>query len=90
MGFSPESGHIDFLVIHPRYRNSSLEGAFLEMLRSESLPERPISITTYRQNDRADTGHRKRLLQLGFGEGELLFEFGYPTQRLVFPPSKTP
>ena len=89
MGFSPESGHIDFLVIHPRYRNSSLEGAFLEMLRSESLPERPISITTYRQNDRADTGHRKRLLQLGFGEGELLFEFGYPTQRLVFPPSKT-
>ena len=41
-------------------------------------------ITTYRKGDRADTGYREELRQLGFAERELLIEFGYPTQRFVF------
>lgn len=48
---------------------------------------REISITTYRQGDRADTGRRAELLQLGFTERELMVEFGYPTQRFVLPPN---
>ena len=45
-----------------------------------------ISMTTYREGDKADTGHRDILKQLGFAERELLIEFGYPTQRFVLPP----
>ena len=45
-------------------------------------PDQDISITTYRKGDRADTGYREELRQLGFAERELLIEFGYPTQRL--------
>ena len=41
-----------------------------------------------REQDKADTGHRDMLLQLGFAEKELLTEFGYPTQRFVLPPKK--
>lgn len=41
------------------------------------------NITTYREGDKADTGHRKLIQELGFAEAELLTEFGYPTQRFV-------
>ena len=52
------------------------------------LPGQEISTTTFREQDKADTGHRDMLLQLGFAEKELLTEFGYPTQRFVLPPKK--
>ena len=43
-------------------------------------------MTTYREGDKADTGYRNLLKQLGFAERELLVEFGYPTQRFVYSP----
>lgn len=49
----------------------------------ELLKGKDISITTYREGDRADTGHREAILDMGFAEAELLVEFGYPTQRFV-------
>lgn len=52
---------------------------------NEYLPQQEISTTTYRENDKADTGYRNELKQLGFAERELLIEFGYPTQRFVLP-----
>ena len=42
-----------------------------------------ISVTTFREGDKADTGYRKAYKELGFAEAELLVEFGYPTQKLV-------
>ena len=50
---------------------------------SELHKGREISITTYREGDKADTGHRQAIMELGFAEAELLVEFGYPTQRFV-------
>ena len=50
------------------------------------LPGQEICTTTFREGDKADTGHRDLLKQLGFAERELLMEFGYPTQRFVLPP----
>ena len=59
---------------------------FLDKLMLDILPDREISVTTFRNGDRADTGHRKALQKLGFAERELLVEFGYPTQRFVLSP----
>ena len=60
-----------------------MEQIFLRRL-SEELPQgQEISLTTYREGDKADTGYRKEYLRLGFSEKELLTEYGYPTQRLV-------
>ena len=89
MGFSYETGSIEFLGVHPQYRNCAVPKLFLEALMKDYLPGKELSITTYRDKDRADTGYRKELLQLGFAEREMLTEFGYPTQRFVLPPQKT-
>ncbi len=51
----------------------------------ELLRGKEVSITTYREGDKADIGHRKEIMELGFAEAELLVEFGYPTQRFVYP-----
>lgn len=88
MAFTYSPGSIEFLGVHPQYRNRGLQKLFLDTLLKIYLPGKEISTTTYREQDKADTGHRDMLLQLGFAEKELLTEFGYPTQRFVLPPKK--
>ena len=88
MAFTYSSGSIEFLGVHPQYRNRGLQKLFLDALLEIYLPGQEISTTTFRERDKADTGHRDMLLQLGFAEKELLTEFGYPTQRFVLPPKK--
>lgn len=85
LAFSQDSGSINFLGIHPQYRRLGLEKLFLSALADTYLPGREISMTTYRQGDKADTGYRALLNELGFVPGELLVEYGYPTQRFVLP-----
>ena len=86
MGFSVQTGNIDFWAIHPQYRGLGIETVFLDKLADELLCGKEISLTTYRKGDKADTGYRDEYLRLGFAERELLTEYGYPTQRFVLPP----
>ncbi len=85
MLFSYETGSIDFMGTHPLYRKKGIPKAFLDKVMGELIGEKEISITTYREGDKADIGHRKLIQELGFAEGELLTEFGYPTQRFILP-----
>lgn len=85
MAFSYNTGSIEFMGVHPQYRSYGIPKLFLDKLMNEYLPQQEISTTTYRENDKADTGYRNELKQLGFAERELLIEFGYPTQRFVLP-----
>jgi len=80
-----ETGSIDFLAVHPLYRTQGISRDFLNVALAELLKDKEISITTFREGDKADTGYRKALKELGFAEAELLTEFGYPTQRMVLP-----
>ena len=86
MTFSKIANSIEFLGIHPQYRNQEIQKLFLEVLLENYLPGQEISMTTYREGDKADTGHRDLLKNLGFAERELLIEYGYPTQRFVLNP----
>lgn len=88
MLFSYKTGSIDFMGTHPLYRKKGIPQAFLDKVMGELLIGKEISITTYREGDKADTGHRKEIMDLGFAEAELLVEFGYPTQRFVIPKEK--
>ncbi|MCE5189720.1 MAG: GNAT family N-acetyltransferase [Eubacteriales bacterium] len=81
--FSQKEGNIDFLGTHPLYRGKGIPQALLDKVMGELLTGRDISITTYRKGDRADTGQRKEIMEMGFAEAELLVEFGYPTQRFI-------
>lgn len=85
MAFSYNTGSIEFMGVHPQYRSYGIPKLFLDKLMNEYLPQQEISTTTYRENDKVDTGYRNELKQLGFAERELLIEFGYPTQRFVLP-----
>lgn len=84
--FSYQTGSIDFLAVHPQYRRREIAKVFLDFIMVHLLPEREISITTFREGDKADTGQREDYKRLGFAEAELLVEFGYPTQRLTLRP----
>lgn len=86
MGFSVSTGSIDFLAIHPQYRNLGITKLFLDKLVDELPCGKEISLTTYRAGDKADTGYREEYCRLGFAERELLVEYGYPTQRFVLLP----
>ena len=85
MLFSYSMGSIDFMGTHPLYRKMGIPQAFLKKVMEELIGEKEISITTYREGDKADTGHRREIQELGFAEAELLVEFGYPTQRFILP-----
>mgnify|MGYP000825815235 CR=1 FL=1 len=86
--FSYQTGSIDFLAVHPQYRHYGVTKAFLDFMLHDLFVGREISITTFREGDKADTGQRAEYKRLGFAESELLTEFGYPTQRLVLPPKQ--
>jgi len=77
------NGSIDFLAVHPCYRQQGLAGDLLARAIAELLEHPQISITTFREGDQADTGHRAAVKALGFAEAELLTEFGYPTQKMI-------
>lgn len=83
MLLSYESGKIEFLGVHPLYRRKRVFEGLVDMALSELIVHDHIIITTYREGDRADTGYRKLLMELGFQEGELLTEYGYPTQKMI-------
>ena len=86
MAYSDNPSCIDFLGIHPQYRKQDIQKLFLDVLLETYLPGKEISMTTYREGDRADTGHRELLKNLGFAERELMIEYGYPTQRFAISP----
>jgi len=83
--FSYRTGSIEFMGTHPLYRQRGIPKAFLDKVMGELIGGKEISITTYREGDKADIGHRKQVMELGFAEAELMVEFGYPTQRFVMP-----
>lgn len=83
MAFQYDTGSIESFAVHPLYRNHDITKIFLDKLMNDILKNNEISITTYREGDKADTGYRKAYKELGFAEAELLIEFGYPTQKFV-------
>lgn len=81
--YSRRTGSIDFLGVHPQYRRHGIAEAFLNFILHTLSAGRRISITTFREGDKADTGQRAFYQELGFVESEFLTEFGYPVQRFV-------
>lgn len=88
MGFTLETGSIDFLAIHPQYPYTNITKLFLDKLMDELIIGKEITLTTYRAGDKADTGYRQKYYSLGFVERDMLVEYGYPVQRFVLSPKK--
>ena len=84
MGFSAEAGSIDFLAVHPQYRNLGIEKVFLDKLVDELLAGKEISLTTYREGDKADTGYREEYLRLVLRNESCLLNMGILLNALCF------
>ena len=84
MLISYNTGSIDFMGVHPLYHKQGITRVLLDRAITELLEHNDISITTFREGDKADTGYRKNLKELGFAEAELLTEYGYPTQKMIY------
>lgn len=89
MAFHEMTGSVDFLGVHPQYREKGIAKAFCEKALHELVCTEAITVTTFREGDKADTGYRKMIKRLGFVEAELLVEFGYPTQRFILQKPKS-
>ena len=89
MAFHEVTGSIDFFGVHPQYRKRGIAKAFCEKALYELARSAQISVTTFREGDKADTGYREMWRSLGFSEAELFIEFGYPTQRFILHRGKT-
>lgn len=85
MLFCQEHGSIFFLAIHPQYNRAAAVQKFLQTA-SKQTNTAIIETTTFRQQDKADLGDRRLLLNMGFQPAELLQEFGYPTQKMKLQP----
>ena len=85
VGFRCDTGCVDYLGVHPQYRVPGLSAPLLRAVRQRVPSQRELSLTTYRERDPADLGYRREWKRLGFLEGDLLMEFGYPTQRMIWP-----
>ncbi len=89
MAFHERTGSIDFLGVHPQYRKKGIAKAFCEKALHELAHSETITVTTFREGDKADTGYREIFKKIGFAEAELLVEFGYPTQRFILKKDET-
>lgn len=85
VGFCSATGCIDYLGVHPQYHSSGMYTVLLKAVQHRLSPRQELSLTTFRERDPADPGYRRRWKRLGFQEDALMVEFGYPTQRMVWP-----
>ena len=85
VGFCRSTGCIDYLGVHPQERALDVSAQLLQAVRVRLSPLLHLNLTTFRERDPADPGYRSEWKRLGFQEGELLVEFGYPTQRMIGP-----
>lgn len=83
MGFSYKNKSIDFLAVHPDYRQKGIAKAFLKKVINEFLKGSDITVTTYREGDKYGKTTRDMYKKLGFKNSKLLIEFGYPTEKLI-------
>jgi len=85
--FSPEESCLSFMAVHPEHRKKGIATALINKML-ELMPDRDISVTTYREGDVMGTSARALYKKCGFEEAELYEEFGYPVQRFVLRRSK--
>lgn len=88
--FSTKRNMICCLAAAPDFRRRGAASAMLSEALDRLDRTRPVTLTTFREDDAA--GNAPRALYGGFGflAGRLVEEFGYPNQEFVLPPKRSP
>ena len=81
--FSCGSQCLSCLAVHPEHRQRGIASALIERMLALFPPGVDITVTTFREGDPKGAAPRALYRRFGFEPGELVTEFGYPTQRFV-------
>ena len=81
--FSRYHNMICCLAVDPDFRRKGIASMLLEKALQELDRNRDITVSTFREDDEKGRAPRALYKKLGFKEGELTVEFGYPNQVLV-------
>lgn len=81
--FSRYHNMICCLTVDPDFRRKGIASMLLEKALQELDRNRDITVSTFREDDEKGRAPRAFYKKLGFKEGELTVEFGYPNQVLV-------
>ena len=84
--FSRSRNMICFLAVDPDYRKQGVASILMSKALDELDRARPITVSTFREDDEKGMAPRALYRKFGFQEGELTEEFGYPNQVLVLRP----
>lgn len=84
--FSSKHSMICCLAVAPEYRRRGAASAMLTEALSRLGRSRPITVTTFREDDPKGAAPRALYKGFGFTEGELCVELNYPTQVFVLKP----
>ena len=87
--FSRRLNRICFLAVDPEYRRQGIASALMQKALEELDKSRPVTVSTFREDDEKGEAPRALYRQFGFREGELTEEFGYPNQVFALPPRRT-
>ncbi len=82
--FSKEDKQIGFLAVHPDYRKLGIARKLVEFMYQQFPKNTEIFVVTYREGDKLGEAARFFYKSIGFYEGELIMEFGYPCQRFNY------
>ena len=81
--FDKAAGLLCFLAVSPSHRRRHIGEKMVELMLSQMDPGRDVAVSTYREGDPRGTAARAFYRHLGFGEGRLTEEFGYPVQEFI-------
>lgn len=86
--FSKEEGLLCFLAVGEQHRRQHIAEKMVFYMRTFMEPGREITVTTYREGAPQGKAARAFYKGLGFTEGALTEEFGYPVQQFKWDPPK--
>ncbi len=78
--FSKKHNMICCLAVLPDYRRKGAASALISEALRNLDKTKDITVTTFRENDPKGKAPRALYKKFGFEEGELVEEFGYPSQ----------
>jgi len=81
--FSVSLSMLCCMAVHPGHRRKGLASAMIEKMLTAFQAGSEIRVTTFREGDPMGDAPRALYKSLGFQEGELVEEFGYPCQCFV-------
>lgn len=81
--FSVKHNMLSCMAVHPDYRRQGIASGMIGLMLSKLDRTKDITVTTFREDDPRGTVPRALYQSLGFVQGELCIELGYPSQIFV-------